>query len=118
MANNQYSIKVKLMIDIGTKLKEYIALKEQRDELDAKLNNLKFDIDMAISDDYIEIENVGSFKRGKSSVRKSLDRKTVEKLMPTDLLPQCYKETQVKGSVTIMSWDAMQRQKQYLENTQ
>lgn len=104
--------------NVEGQLKRYIELKQQRDELDARLENLKFDLDQHITDDYLEIENVGMFKRGKPSVRKSLDRKSVEKFMPPELLPQCYKETTVKGSVTISGWDAMQRQKQYLESKQ
>jgi hypothetical protein len=101
---------------IEDKLKEYVEL-QQRIKLETlDLEALKADIDNNIQEDSLVLEGVAVFKRKKSFFRSSLDKTKVEERLSPDDFKACFKTTEVKGSIEIMSWQNMLAKKQMLDS--
>lgn len=97
---------------IEEKLKAYCDLKLKHSLIQKELDEMKLELDNEIQDDLLVIENVGQFKRKAASVRKLLDKKKVEQMLPPEQYEACFKESSIKGAVEIVSWDTLQLRKQ------
>lgn len=96
-------------------LADYIKRKKQYDNLKKQLDDLKEQIDQQIQEDRYDYEGVASFKRKADFVRRTLDQSKLSQNVPYEILDKCYKETKVKGSIEIVSWETKELRKQMYE---
>ena len=86
-------------------LQEYVELQQQIKGKTLELDSLKDKIDSMIPDDKFAIEGVAIFNRKKGSVRKNFDKDKAKEYLTQEQYSSCITETQVKPSISIISWD-------------
>lgn len=96
-------------------IKEYVETKDVVNKMQKHLDALKAEINNAIKSDLHVIEGVGQFKRKSSFVRKNFDKKKAQEYLTEDQYNDCVNESQVNGSVEIVSWDTLELRKSMME---
>lgn len=104
--------------EIKAKIQEYVTKKQEVDKLQEELDYLKTQLDASITEDHLSVEGVGVFSRKASFVRQNFDKKKAKEYLTEEQFNNCLKESNVKGSVSIMSWDSYLARKNAMENEQ
>jgi len=93
-------------------MKEYVTLQQHIKGKTLELEDLKTKIDGLIPEDKFVIEGVAIFQRKAGSVRKLFDKLKAKDYLSEEQYISCIKESPVKPSVTIISWDNNELRKQ------
>jgi nucleoid-associated protein YejK len=96
-------------------LKECVDLQQHIKFKSLELEELKGKIDKMIPDDKYEIEGVAKFTRRAGGTRKLFDKNLVKNFVTPDEYEQCFKISETKPSISIMSWDNAELQKKMME---
>ena len=94
-------------------MKEYVVLQQRYKNIEIEMSEIKDKVSTQITDDYFAIPNVAVFKRKKGSVRKLLDKNLVKNFLEPEQFEACHKTSEVKPSISIMSWDNAELQKSF-----
>ena len=96
-------------------MQEYIELQQHIKFKSMELDELKEKINDITPEDKLVIENVGIFQRKSGSVRRRLDKNLVKNFLEPEVFEQCHTESQVKPSVSIISWENNELRKKSIE---
>ena len=86
-------------------MKECVKLQSHIKGKTLELEDLKTKIDKLIPEDKYVIDGVAVFKRSAGSVRKNFDKEVAKGYLTQEQFDSCIKETQVKPSISIISWE-------------
>lgn len=97
-------------------MKECVRLQQHIKGKTLELEDLKTKIDGMIEEDKFAIEGVAIFQRKAGSVRQLFDKKKAKEYLNEEQYNSCIKESKVKPSISIISWENNEIRKQMVEN--
>ena len=97
-------------------MKEYVALQQKIKFDTLELEDLKENINKMIPEDKLSVEGVAIFKRSAGSVRQLFDKTKAKEYLNDEQYNSCIKESKVKPSISIISWENNELRKTMMEN--